>query len=164
MPPRGRKPKPTHLKLVEGNRGKRALNKDEPVPERALPSPPAFLSDAAKVEWGRVSEELYRLGLLSNIDRAILAAYCQTYGQWQAAETAIAAMAEKDPVFRGLVIETTNGNLIQNPLVGVANRSKADLARYAAEIGMTPSARSRISTPASGQAEAQDPAQKYFTS
>jgi hypothetical protein len=38
--PGGRKPKPTHLKLVTGNPGKTALNENEPKPEAALPSPP----------------------------------------------------------------------------------------------------------------------------
>lgn len=35
---RGRKPKPTYLKLLNGNPGKRALNEQEPKPERALPT------------------------------------------------------------------------------------------------------------------------------
>jgi P27 family predicted phage terminase small subunit len=44
----------------------------------------------------------------------------------------------------GLVVKTKSGNIIQNPLVGVANKAMADVVRYAAEFGMTPSARSRI--------------------
>ena len=38
---RGRKPTPTHLKLVRGNPGKRPLNASEPKPQLTLPSPPA---------------------------------------------------------------------------------------------------------------------------
>jgi P27 family predicted phage terminase small subunit len=53
----------------------------------------------------------------------------------------------------GLMIRTTNGNAVQNPLIGVANKAMADMVRYAAEFGMTPSARSRIqgSEPEAGQ-------------
>jgi len=145
MSTRGRKPKPTHLKLVTGNPGKRALNGSEPQPTLLLPSPPAELNDDAKVEWDRVSEELYRLGLLTAIDRAALAAYCQAYGRWMTAERAIAEMAKRDPLTCGLLIKTTNGNAIQNPLVGVANKAMADTMRYAVEFGMSPSSRSRIS-------------------
>lgn len=141
---RGRKPKPTHLKLIGGNAGKRALNKAEAVAVPALPSPPPHLSDEAKVEWGRVSEQLYVMGLLSGVDRAALAAYCQCYGRWVQAEKAIATMAARDELTGGLMIKTTNGNAIQNPLVGTANKAAADMVRYAAEFGMTPSARSRI--------------------
>ena len=142
---RGRKPAPTHLKLVRGNPGKRRLNKAEPAPERVMPSPPVELCADARLEWDRVAGELHRIGVLSGIDRAALAAYCQAYGRWVVAERAIAKMAERDQLTEGLMIRTTNGNAVQNPLVGTANKAMADLVRYAAEFGMTPSARSRVS-------------------
>ncbi|MEQ8198694.1 MAG: phage terminase small subunit P27 family, partial [Clostridiaceae bacterium] len=34
MAQRGRKPKPTAIKVLEGNPGKRPLNKNEPKPEK----------------------------------------------------------------------------------------------------------------------------------
>jgi P27 family predicted phage terminase small subunit len=156
----GRKPKPTHLKLVTGNPGGRKLNTREPRPARSLPSPPAALSDAAKVEWRRVSQELHRVGMLTKIDRAALAAYCQAYGRWIAAERVLAEMAKRDQITAGLLVRTTNGNAIQNPLVGTANKAMSDMVRYAAEFGMTPSARSRIN--AEGQQE-HDPAERFFS-
>ena len=159
---RGRKPTPTHLKLVKGNPGKRALPTNEPIPAREFPDPPAYLCDEAKVEWGRISSELFRMGLLTGIDRAALAAYCQSYGRWAQAEKALAVMAEKDALTGGLLIKTTNGNAIQNPLVGIANKAAADCIRYAAEFGMTPSARSRVHGANPEEAKQQDPARKYF--
>jgi P27 family predicted phage terminase small subunit len=141
---RGRKPLPTHLKLIQGNPGKRALNKDEPQPDLSIPTPPPHLNDEAKVEWGRVIDNLYRLALVSEIDRAALAAYCQAYGRWVQAERALARMAEKDQLTHALMIKTTNGNAIQNPLVGTANHAMNEMMRFAGEFGMTPSARSRI--------------------
>lgn len=164
MPPRGRKPKPTHLKIISGNPGKRKLNEDEPKPDLSLPMPPPHLSDDAKVEWGRVSEELYRIGLLSDIDRSALAAYCQAYGRWAQAERAINKMAENDTVTGALMVKTKNGNAIQNPLVGTANKAMADMIRYAAEFGMTPSARTRFSgNGAENQKEGRKvPSDKYF--
>ena len=148
---RGRKPTPTHLKLVAGNPGKRAMNAAEPKPARALPMPPPELSDGAKVEWGRVASTLSGLGILSEIDRAALAAYCQAYGRWMQAERAITTMAKDDTLTGGLLIKTTNGNAIQNPLVGIANKAMADMVRYAAEFGMTPSARTRVSAAPEGK-------------
>jgi hypothetical protein len=41
--PRGRKPKPTKLRILEGNRGKRPLPVGEPEPDPSVPSPPDFL-------------------------------------------------------------------------------------------------------------------------
>lgn len=156
----GRKPKPTHLKLVTGNPGRRPLPKAEAKVVPALPSPPPHLSDEAKVEWGRVSEELFKVGLLSGVDRAALAAYCQAYARWVQAERAIAKLAEHDPITGGLLTRTTNGNAIQNPLVGTANKAMQDMVRYAAEFGMTPSARSRIQ--ASPAEDAATPEAAYF--
>jgi len=46
--------------------------------------------------------------------------------------------------FDGLLAYTTNGNLVQNPLLGIANKARADVLRFAAELGMTPSARTRL--------------------
>ncbi len=157
----GTKPKPTHLKLVTGNPGKRTLNRKEAKTKAAIPAPPQHLTTDAVVEWNRVATDLYNLGILSDIDRAALAAYAQAYGRWVQAERAIARMAEKDLLTGGLMIKTSNGNAIQNPLVGTANKAAADMMRYAAEFGMTPSARSRISADTSSQDA--DPADRFFT-
>jgi phage terminase small subunit len=46
--------------------------------------------------------------------------------------------------------------------VGTANKAAADMMRYAAEFGMTPSARSRIS--AEPPEESEDPADRFFLS
>jgi P27 family predicted phage terminase small subunit len=83
------------------------------------------------------------------------------YGRWVQAERAIAKMAEKDQLTGGLMIKTSNGNAVQNPLVGTANKAAADMMRYAAEFGMTPSARSRIS--AEPPRESGDPADRFFS-
>ena len=143
----GRRPKPTYLKLVTGNPGKRPLNKNEPQPRRRLPLPPAELYEDAKIEWRRVAGELHRLGLLTMLDRGALAAYCQAWGRWITAERALAEMAERDMLTHGLLIKTTSGNAIQNPLVGTANKAMTAMMRCAFEFGMTPSSRSRISSP-----------------
>ena len=156
---RGRKPTPTHLKLVNGNPGKRKLNGNEPSPEISKPMPPEHISDEAKIEWGRVVDELYAVGCLSKIDRAALAAYCQAYARWLQAERAIAEMAKRDMLTGGLMIRTTNGNPIQNPLVGTANKAMQDMVRYATEFGMTPSARSRVNS--EGQKQ-KDPSERFF--
>lgn len=39
----GRRPKPTHLKVVTGNPGKRKFNDKEPQPAREIPSPPSHI-------------------------------------------------------------------------------------------------------------------------
>jgi P27 family predicted phage terminase small subunit len=158
---RGRKPKPTHLKLVKGTGRKATINRNEAVPPPGRPDVPDHLDDIAKVEWGRVCDDLYNSGLLSKVDRMILAAYCQAYARWVLAERTLKEMAKRDELTSGLMIKTISGNAIQNPIVGVANKAMADAARYATDLGMTPSSRSRVTARPPGPGK-EDPADKYF--
>ena len=160
---RGRRPKPTLLKLVTGNPGKRAINLREPKPVPKMPEPPAALSAEARQEWDTVAPQLFELGLLTSLDRMALAAYCEASACWALAQRALAEMAERDPVTRGLLIKTTNGNAIQNPLIGIRNKAQSDMARYAAEFGMTPSARSRVKDEALAPVKEIDPAAEWLS-
>lgn len=137
------------------------MNPAEAVPPPGRPEMLDHLSEIAQAEWARVCGELYAAGLLSSVDRAILGAYCQAFGRWVLAERTLAEMAKHDELSHGFMIKTINGNAIQNPIVGVANKAMADMARYATDLGMTPSSRSRVTArlPGSGSS---DPADRYF--
>jgi P27 family predicted phage terminase small subunit len=133
----GRKPKPLQLRIIEGNPGHRPLQKNQPKPTPVAPSRPAGLKGEAKREWCRIVPELERLGLLTVIDRAALAGYCQAWARAVAAEK---VLAEK-----GQVKETPNGYLQQRPEVSIAFKAWQLVRAFAAEFGLTPSARSRLS-------------------
>ncbi len=75
----GRKPKPTALKKLEGNPGKRKLNTKEPVPGKGMPDCPKWLLPEAKEEWKRLCQKLSEMGVLTEVDMAAFAAYCQRY-------------------------------------------------------------------------------------
>lgn len=82
----GRKPKPTAVKALEGNPGKRSLNTGEPKPEKKAPRCPAWLEGEAKKEWKRMAGQMEKLGILTEIDMAAFAGYCQAYARWKEAE------------------------------------------------------------------------------
>ena len=63
MAVRGRKPKPTALKVLEGNPGHRPLNKKEPMPKGKLPRCPELLEEDAKKEWKRLGKVLAEMGI-----------------------------------------------------------------------------------------------------
>ena len=86
MATKGRKPKPTALKLLEGNPGKRPLNVDEPKPKKQAPSCPSWLEPEAKKEWKRMAKTLESIGILTEIDKAAFSGYCQAYARWREAE------------------------------------------------------------------------------
>ena len=71
MAGRGRPPKPTAVKELEGNPGKRPLNKNEPKPKQTAPKCPSWLEPDAKKEWRRLSKELESMGLLTEVDMAV---------------------------------------------------------------------------------------------
>lgn len=114
----------------------------------------------AKLEWGRVSAELHKLGLLSNLDRAALAAYCSSYGQWVRTEREPRKLEAASPL-AALVQKSRTHGFVGNPLSNVSRRAAAAMIRYAAEFGMTPSARARVDGVRSGGQD--DPATKSFT-
>lgn len=132
----GRKPKPTALKELAGNPGKRPLNTREPKPRTELPPCPRHLTGEARREWRRMGGELARMGVVTAVDRAALAAYCVAWARWVDAEGQVAKL--------GTIVKTANGNLIQNPYLAVANRALEQMTRLATEFGMTPSSRSRV--------------------
>lgn len=86
MAQRGRKPKPTAVKQLEGNPGKRQLNANEPKPAARAPSCPKWLEDDAKKEWRRLAKQMEQLGILTEVDMAAFAGYCQAYARWKEAE------------------------------------------------------------------------------
>ena len=157
---RGRKPKPTVLKLVTNNAGNRPLNENEPIPaSRDLEAPDSLIPDA-RAEWDRVASDLIASGLITTADLGALAVYCTAYGRWVQAERILAADAKANPDNEGLTIETSNGNVVINPRLGIRNKAAADLMKAAAELGMTPSARSRVQAAPRSK---QDPAADFFT-
>ncbi|MFZ3585212.1 phage terminase small subunit P27 family [Loktanella sp. DJP18] len=133
---RGRKPKPTALKLIEGNPGKRPLNGREPRPPTSLPTCPSHLSAAAKAEWKRLARMLNEIGLLTQIDRGVLAAYCQAYGRWVEAEKKLAVTPP--------ILKTPAGYVQVSPWITIANRQVELMTRLMGELGLSPSSRSRL--------------------
>ena len=133
---RGRKPKPARLKLIDGNPGKRPIRGREPKPPTALPTCPAHLSATAKSEWKRLAGVLNEIGLLTRIDRTVLAAYCQAYGRWVEAER---KLAETPPL-----LKTPAGYVQVSPWITISNKQVELMTRLMAELGLTPSARSRL--------------------
>jgi P27 family predicted phage terminase small subunit len=147
----GRRPKPTHLKLLQGNPGRRPLNAAEPKPPVELPPPPDYLNDTAKQEWNHLGPQLVKLGLLTSIDRSAFAAYCTVYARWVEAEVALRQT--------GPVVRSPSGYPMLNPYYTVANQCLSQMRAYLTEFGMSPSSRSRTSV---GESQRNDPLEDFL--
>lgn len=148
----GRKPKPTALKILAGNPGKRPLNRNEPHPT-GTPTCPKHLDKAAKIEWRRISRELTSLGLLTNVDRTALAAYCAAYSRWANAE-------EQLQKFGHVIKSPKSGLPIPNPYLSVSNRALDHMRKFGTEFGLTPASRCKLSI--SSPAKTEDPFETFM--
>jgi len=133
----GRKPKPTALKIQDGNPGRRPLNTDEPKPIEGLPDCPDHLDDEARAEWDRLGPQLVREHRMAIVYRAGLAAYCAAWSRWVTAEREIQKF--------GMVIQAPSGYLIQSPYVGISNRAWDQLMRALSELGISPTSQAKVS-------------------
>ena len=137
MAQRGRKPKPTALKVLEGNPGKRPLNGNEPKPEKTAPKCPSWLEHEAKKEWRRMTKTLEAIGVLTQVDATAFAGYCQAYARWKEAEEFLSK--------HGTIFKTPSGYIQQVPQVSIAQTYLKIMKDFCSEFGLTPAARSRIS-------------------
>ncbi len=130
------RPLPTAIRRARGNPGKRGYNKAEPVAPDAQPRCPSHLSHVAQKEWRRLAGCLHKMGVLTTVDRAALAAYCQSYGRWVEAEEKL----KETPT----LYKTPSGYVQQSPWLGIANKQLELMGRFMVELGMTPASRSRV--------------------
>lgn len=151
---RGPLPKPTALKLLEGNPGKRALNLADGVnPRIEIPSAPRHLGKEARKEWRRITPLLEELGLISGLDRAALALYCQAVGRLSELEEAFNGMVAKhesdglsypDAVFAASRSQTPSGYEQQSVIVQLIGAHRLQVHRHLAHFGLSPAARARV--------------------
>ena len=145
---RGRKPKPTALKIAQGNPGKRPLNVHEPRPTKGMPSCPAWLDAEAKAEWKRVAPDLHRMGMLTKIYRAELASFCVAWS--------MLVTATKHVKDNGITIITAKGFVVPNPALQVVSKSMNDIRSFGSNFGLDPAARTRLHAPDQGESDPLD--------
>ena len=148
----GRKPLPTHLKLVKGTARPHRLNKNEPKPSIIVPEPPAHLDDRAKAKFTELAEMLARHGVMTELDAGAIARYAVVWCRWVDAEAEIKR--------RGPVVKTASDNVIQNPFLAVANKCLLQMAQIESEFALTPSSRTRIRMEA--PSDTVDPFEEYL--
>lgn len=137
MARQGRPPKPTALKVIEGNPGKRSL-RESPKPPPSRPRRPQWLVGYARAEWDRIIPELDRRGLLDVVDRNTIAGYCISVGQLKD--------AYQDLNRRGQLIPSArkDGDLVKNPSNQLLRDALRQIANYSSMFGLSPSDRVRL--------------------
>lgn len=168
------RPTPTAIRALKGNPGRRPMPENEPTPDMGTepPEPPSHLGEIARVEWARLSRQLWLNGCLGAEDVQAFAVYCDAVEDFvtasanleaakaaekraKAAADAFDAMTHKAGQTRpwvstdydGSISVSANGNLQRSPLMGLKADARAALLKAAGEFGLTPSSRTRIDVP-----------------
>lgn len=138
----GRTPKPTALKIIAGNPGKRPLNKREPQPNILQDlAPPAHLTPAAAEVWSEFAGKLSAVRVLTELDALALEMACNAIATYRQ------AIQQMDG---NQVAMTSDGGLAKSPWVAVQAEAYKQAIALLRDFGMTPAARSRVIAKASG--------------
>lgn len=137
----GRPRKPTALKVLEGNPGKRALPKAEPKLRVSLPSPPRHLDALARAKWTSIGKQLLEMRVVTDADAGALEALCMAYSTWRRAEKVLA----KEGLTYASVSDVGATVIKKRPEVEIAadawRRFVAGLDRF----GLSPALRGKVS-------------------
>lgn len=145
----GRNALPASLHLINGNPSKKsaanlaaAAGEGQKTKVVRLPPPvcPDFLTAAAKIEWKRIVDDLMVMGVLSRIDRAQLAVYCQAWADWKMAREMLKAI----PKGGGFIDTTPSGYKQMSAMHQVANRAEERMLKAGALFGLNPAARASM--------------------
>lgn len=150
---KGRKAIPNKIHEIRGGRAHthRAPRKELNPPSK-IPSCPSHLNKDAKKEWRRVVKILDSIGILTELDRTILAAHCEAYSRWIEAKGEV-----KDD---GMVIETSSGPKI-SPYVKIAKEAYDQMIRTGSLLCLDPSSRASMSIANQKPSEAKDKTESF---
>jgi P27 family predicted phage terminase small subunit len=132
----GRKPKPTGLKVINGTFRSDRNSEAEPFPSGDLKDAPSHFAPEQVEIWDYAISNAPR-GLLKCLDMSTLEVWV------------VACSIHRDAVKKvakiGQVVKTPLGFPVVNPYLSNANKQAQIMLKAAAELGFTPSSRSRVS-------------------
>ncbi len=147
MGQRGPKPKHPALKILAGNPGRRpvASGSRQRRVRRGIPARPPELTGESGAEWDRIAGALDAAGLLAEVDRGILAAYCLAVADLLAARDAI----NREGRWLKVPIQNSKGDklgerTVEHPAVRMMDRASARIQKLAADLGLSAASRSRL--------------------
>jgi P27 family predicted phage terminase small subunit len=130
--------KPTKLKIIQGTARKGRLLPDEFEPEAVNTLDSRLIEhEYEKQEFELITSELAKVGILATIDVSLIEAYCIEAAKYRVA----IEMLRKE----GVILVGRMGNYI-NPWHMVSERSFDRMFKIGQSLGLTPTARTKIST------------------
>ena len=144
---KGRKPKPTALKKLAGNPGKRKLNENEPQFDAVtnVEAPESLTGFKYAVEqWDTLAPQLCTRGVMTVADLWNLEAFCLAYSVYRISMEE----ANGQPT-----IMQDNGTMKKHPALSAANEARVQMQSFGAVLGIDPANRTKIIAPNGGQSK-----------
>lgn len=134
--------KPTELKVLTGNPGKRPLPENEPKPKPIVGQvePPEFLNVYAAKTWERLFPVLKNINLITEADLESFTMLCQSYGVWVECEVTFKELGR----LNNYTNKGGNENEVEHPLSKIGQKAFERYKSLCTEFGLTPASRSRI--------------------
>ncbi|WP_116201280.1 phage terminase small subunit P27 family [Amycolatopsis circi] len=141
----GRPKKPTNIAVLHGDRKDR-INTSEPKPSALVVEPPSWLGEQAIEVWNHLAPDLKAKGVLTAWDCEAFAAWCDAVVRRRHASKRLQVEGEviELPVFNKNG-EQAGFRIGKNPWTLVLNEADAQVQKYAARFGLTPSDRAGLS-------------------
>lgn len=167
----GPKPKPTAIRVFEGNPGNLPLPENEPKPKRSEdlecsdwmePDCPYMtgegkfpLHEISKKIWDEMALQLDMLGVLTAVDLDKFSRYCETFARWLKMKAFIDKNGETYPVYGTAYVTQQDGTTTMDkvlkhikmfPQVTLYVKLAGELRKYEEEFGIGAASRTRIQT------------------
>lgn len=135
MGARGPKARPTHLKVIEGERESR-INRDEPIPSESKATKPEGISEPAASVWDELADDLIDKGCLTPWDVYLFEAFCE----------AVATYRENRDLLRihGYTERGAAGGVIKSPYHQIMRDCQQTMAQIGSRFGFTPGDRAGL--------------------
>jgi P27 family predicted phage terminase small subunit len=133
---RGRKPIPPEMHIAMGTYRADRHGGRQAQPREGIPRCPSHLDKTARVEYRRVSRLLAECRVITEADLVPLACYAQAWSRLVEAEGRLKET--------GLVVKSPAGFPCISPYLSIVRGATEELRRWSVELGLTPSARTKI--------------------
>jgi len=147
---KGRKSTPSRILELRGgtSHSHKKPRDQEPQPPESMPDIPDHLDKEARKEWKRCGDILQSVGLMTELDMAVFAGYCDSFSQW--------GKATKEVQKMGMVYKKTDGTPGLNPYLRVAREAYQRMMQAAVLLGLSPSSRASLKVEKPKQLDAAD--------
>jgi len=135
---RGRKPRSTVMRIITNNPSGRPFNDREPAAAPLDTVCPAELEDPiAQTEWVRGIVPAIEVGQITAADRTLAIAHCELWATWRSQLADASRHAH-------VIAAGVNKYPMPNPARVMANKTLLLLAKVDAELGLSPTSRTRV--------------------